>query len=420
VITLYSKAMRGASTALVVLVVSACSLGNSSSSSSSSQSSIEIGMEAPLTGRLINTGGGMEQGAELAINAINKAGGVNGRMLHLNIQDDAADPGDAVPAASVLINADHVAAIFGPLSITAGVVLPLAANANIPMLMWGGGAAFDKVTDPHFFRMSPSDTEQGQAMALFAQSKSWTKVALATEADSSDLAIRDAVQPALSHMGISVVANVSFDTGLTSYRSQIQTLFANKPDVVIASFSSVQTSPTVLGEVAQLGLGQTPWIGPNNWENLDWFKSVGQAIATGPIYAVNDSSTGLGGTPEFLKLLQAEYRSSVPRSSAPFVYDGINVWALGADLAGTTNWPKIRDGILKAANGQGTLCGSYADCYSLIKQGKAMKYDGVASGVSFDKYDNVYGPFAAYHFDSSGTPTVVADFSSAQILSAFK
>lgn len=69
------------------------------------------------------------------------------------------------------------------------MVLPLAAKANIPMLMWGGGAAFDNETSPYFFRLAPSDTEQADAMMVYAHQKGWDKVALAIGNTTGDTSL---------------------------------------------------------------------------------------------------------------------------------------------------------------------------------------------------------------------------------------
>ena len=64
---------------------------------------IRIGFHAPLTGFAAADGKSAVQGAELAVEQINAAGGVNGRKLELAIQDDQARPDQAVPLANKYI-----------------------------------------------------------------------------------------------------------------------------------------------------------------------------------------------------------------------------------------------------------------------------------------------------------------------------
>ena len=377
-------------------------------------SAITIGLLAPLTGTRADLGKGMTQGATLAVDEINAAGGVLGHPVKLVVQDTAADPVDAVPAAQQEINVDHVVAIVGPTSITAGVVLPLVDKANIPMLMFGGGSQFDKNTDPHFFRMSPSDSEQSDAMVVYANSKGYKKIALAFGSSTGSQALVPPILDAAKKLGMTITANVTLTAGATSYRSELEKLFAGKPDVVLAQFSNA-TAGVVFGELSQMGLTATPWIGTNLWYTDTWFNAVGKTVASGPVYLANSSSAGMLGFNAFLKLLQQKYNTNVPSNGQTFMYDAVITWALGADQAGSTDWPAIRNGILQIANPPGTEVGDYATGYNLIKQHQKINWQGAASTVDFDQYDNVYGPFDILHYDASGKVTTVTTLTPQQI-----
>jgi hypothetical protein len=58
---------------------------------------------------------------------------------------------------------------------------------------------------------------------------------------------------------------------------------------------------------------------------------------------------------------------------------------------------------------------SYGQGYTLIKQNRKVDFEGAASTVDFDKYDNVYGPFSVLQYDSSGATSVIANLSAEQI-----
>jgi ABC-type branched-subunit amino acid transport system substrate-binding protein len=400
----------------VVFVMASC---GGSTTSSASRAPVTIGLLAPMTGSRSDLGRGMQLGAMLAVKEVNAAGGVLGHPVRLVTQDTMADPVDAVPAAQLEINTDHVAAIVGPTSIEAGVVLPLADKANIPDLMFGGGSEFDQDTDPHFFRMSPSDSEQAQAMVYFAHLKGWNHIGLAFGASSGSQALVPSVISAAKKLHMTVDRPVTFTAGASSYRSEPQTLFASKPQVILAQFNNT-TAGVVFGEVAQEGLTATPWIGTNLWYTDTWFKAVGPTVASGPVYLANSSSSGMVGVGEFLKLLKQQTGSNIPANGEEFMYDAVITWALGADQAGSWSWPQIRNGILKASNPPGTVCGDYKTCYQMIRQGKKINWDGAASTVDFNRYDNVFGPFAILHYDASGNASTVITLTPQQIEAAFK
>jgi ABC-type branched-subunit amino acid transport system substrate-binding protein len=402
--------------AVALLASTACGSNNTGSGGGSGSSPINLGLIAPLTGARADLGQGMQTGAKIALSVINSHGGVLGHQVNLSVQDDVADPGDAVPAAQKEINSDNVVGIVGPISQTASVVLPLAERANIPNLMWGGGAAFDQVSDPHFFRMSPSDTEQADAMVVYAHSKGWNNVALAIGNTSGDQSLVPGIQAAAKALNMTVSAPVTIAVGASSFRSEIQTLFANHPQAVLGQFD-IPSAGVLFGELKQQGLTSTPWVASNLWFANEFFTSVGASVASGPIYIANPGSENQGYQP-FLSILKQQTGASQPSNGQSYIYDAVTVWALGAQIAGTTSMPGIEQGIVKAANGPGTHCFDYVTCYNLLKAGKQINYDGAASSVDFDKYHNVYGPFDILHYNADGSSSSLSALTPQQIQQA--
>jgi branched-chain amino acid transport system substrate-binding protein len=380
--------------------------------------SVTIGLIAPMTGTRADLGKGMQLGAKLAADEVNAAGGVLGHHLNLVTQDDVADPADAVPAAQLEINSDHVVAFVGPTSITSGVTIPLAQKARIPDLMFGGGAAYDQDTNPFFFRLSPSDTEQAEAMVYYAHTRGWSRIALAFDASSGSQSLVPGVLSAAKALNMHVVANVTLTVAATSYRSEISRIFGPHPQAVLSQADNT-TAGVLFGEVRQEGLLSTPWIGTNLWYDQSWFRSVGATVASGPVYLANSTSAGMLGGAAFLAELKKVTGQVNPENGETFMYDAVITWALGADAAGSWQWPQIRAGILKASDPPGTPCGSYPACLALIKKGTKADWQGASSTVDFNKYDNVFGPFSIVHYNADGTTTSPVTLTAQQIQNAF-
>lgn len=202
----------------IVLVLSAC---GSDTGNGSGSSTLALGLQGPMTGNRADIGKAMTQAAQMAVDVINKNGGVDGHQVKLYTQDDAGDPVDGLPAVHTLINVDNAVAIVGPISLTEAAILPAVDQANIPNLMWGGGSQFDAITDPHFFRMSPSDTEQAQAMVYYAYKQGWTKIALAFDSSAGSQSLVAPIQDAAKHLGMTITTNVSFTPGQSNYNSEV-------------------------------------------------------------------------------------------------------------------------------------------------------------------------------------------------------
>jgi branched-chain amino acid transport system substrate-binding protein len=96
---------------------------------------IKVGFHAPLTGFAASDGKSASEGAKLAIEQINSAGGVNGKMLELVVYDDQAKAAQAIPIANKLIGQDEVVigvsgSYSGPTRSAAGVF----QEASIPYI----------------------------------------------------------------------------------------------------------------------------------------------------------------------------------------------------------------------------------------------------------------------------------------------
>ena len=124
---------------------------------------IKIGYLPALTGPSSSTGVGINRGTQLAVEEINKAGGISGRMIELVSRDTQSDPTKAVNAVAELTQRQKVAMIFGPLnSGEALAATPLIARDKVPMLhpCW-----VDELIDvkkyPMAFRQAPTNTQVG-------------------------------------------------------------------------------------------------------------------------------------------------------------------------------------------------------------------------------------------------------------------
>ncbi|MFL5380039.1 MAG: ABC transporter substrate-binding protein [Myxococcales bacterium] len=93
---------------------------------------LTFGMSAALTGPAKELGRSMKTGVELAFDAVNDAGGVNGRKLRLIALDDGYEPARTIEAMKELIEKRHVAGIIGNVGTpTAAVAAPYAVEHKV-------------------------------------------------------------------------------------------------------------------------------------------------------------------------------------------------------------------------------------------------------------------------------------------------
>src|SRR5689334_24541034 len=122
---------------------------------------IQMGYLPALTGPSSSTGIGINRGVQLAVEEINKAGGIDGRQIELITRDTQSDPTKAVNGAAELTRGQKVSVVFGPVNSGESLaVVPLLARTNTPQLhpCW-----VDTLTDPQkspmCFRNAPTNQQ---------------------------------------------------------------------------------------------------------------------------------------------------------------------------------------------------------------------------------------------------------------------
>lgn len=169
---------------------------------------IRIGFLPALTGPSSSTGIAINRGTRLAVDQINKAGGVSGRKLELIVRDTQSDPTKAVDAAAELTRQQHVDVIWGPLnSGEALAATPLIARIGVPQLdpCWVD-ALINVKKYPMAFRNAPSNQQIGGAANRYVlETLKLKKVAVIGDTTGYGTASVNAYVPMLKSSGADVV-----------------------------------------------------------------------------------------------------------------------------------------------------------------------------------------------------------------------
>jgi branched-chain amino acid transport system substrate-binding protein len=176
---------------------------------------IRIGYLPALTGPSSSTGIGINRGTLLAVDEINKSGGINGRQIELIVRDTQSDPTKAVNAATELTRRHKVHVIWGPLnSGEALAATPLIARDGVPQMhpCW-----VDALTDvkkyPLAFRNAPTNQQIGGAANHYVVDiLKAKKVAVISDTTGYGTASLDAYVPMLKNIGAEVVYQGSVES----------------------------------------------------------------------------------------------------------------------------------------------------------------------------------------------------------------
>src|SRR5271169_4136530 len=127
---------------------------------------IKIGMVAPATGPGAESGRYQTQGAKLAVEEVNKAGGVLGKPIELVIEDDQTTNPGVVLAFSKLAGDSDFVAFLGPIRSTqVHAMAPDAVKLGKPVMIGGTDPALTHMDNPWFFRFRPNDTYSARVIA---------------------------------------------------------------------------------------------------------------------------------------------------------------------------------------------------------------------------------------------------------------
>jgi branched-chain amino acid transport system substrate-binding protein len=130
-------------------------------------SPLRIGLVPPLSGPQEFIGTYVKNGAEVAVEQINKAGGILGRQVALEIRDDKANPAAALAATRELLGAGINLHIGGISSAVVLAMVPVMQQENGVHLTCGAGTEKmnHEAYSEHMFRPGDSPDARGRAQA---------------------------------------------------------------------------------------------------------------------------------------------------------------------------------------------------------------------------------------------------------------
>jgi branched-chain amino acid transport system substrate-binding protein len=174
----------------------------------------KIGAVFALTGPASSLGIPEKNTAEMLMEQIKAAGGINGHDLEIIVYDTATDPTTARDRVEKLINVDMVSAIVGPSTSGESLqVMELAQNAEIPLVSC---AASVLIVEPVAERKWIFKTPQsdflivGQLIEEFLKPNDITKVAIITTDDGFGRSGKEQLEKLLTEAGIDIVAKEEF------------------------------------------------------------------------------------------------------------------------------------------------------------------------------------------------------------------
>ncbi len=402
------------------LLLAACASSSSSSGGGGGSSGpVTYGVLSCFTGRLASLGQAMIQGAKVAQSEINTAGGVLGKKIGLVTGDTSCDVADGVTATNQMLT-KHVSGVIGPETQEINGVEPILDANKIVDEFQGGDTARDHQTDPFFFRDSPSDSQLGVAMALYAHLHHYTKAVMLFYSDPAAQTFLKPVSTTFTKLGGTILKTVIVTPDQTSYVSQVRSVIATHPQVIFTQ-EDPPTAAVLFREFKQLGGQNIPWIGTDVTSGSDYLKAIGYATAHAHLISVFGTSITGTANSAFLGLFDKLYpsqKAAGPLANANYAYDAVISLALADDYAKTTSGTTVAHDMTKVTNPPGTPCYTYASCLTLLKAGKKINYQGASGNLDYNQFNNTFGPYGAFQSTPTGIEKLVYVMSATALAAA--
>jgi len=294
--------------------------------SCSSGNAIKVGLVVPLTGDVKTFGESTRNGAMLAIDEVNAAGGINGKQIAVVATDDKNDPTETSNAGAKLIDMDRVVAVIGSVSSKCSVPLSdKCQNARIPMIT--PTSTNPKVTvgedgkrKDYVFRACFIDPFQGTVGAKFARDSLKAKTAAVMYDVGNDYSkgLADYFKAAFQQGGGKVTAFESYAKDDVDFSALLTKIKQFVPDVLFIP-DYYNKVGLIAKQARQLGV-KAVFLGGDGWDSPDMAKIAGDAIYGGYFtnhYSPDDPRPEVQ---EWVKKYQAKYGQK-PDALATLGYD---------------------------------------------------------------------------------------------------
>src|ERR1700726_1126172 len=401
------------------VVLAACASSSSSGGGGSSGGPVTYGVLSCFTGRLASLGQAMLQGSQVAKSEINSTGGVLGRQLQSTTGDTGCDVADGVTATTQMLT-KNVSGVIGPETQEINGVEPILDSNPIVDEFQGGDTARAHQTDAFFFRDSPSDSQLGVAMALYAHLKGYTRAVMLFYSDPAAQTFLKPVSTTFTKLGGTILKTVIVTPDQTSYVSQVRAVIATHPQVIFTQ-EDPPTAAVLFREFKQLGGQNIPWIGTDVTSGSDYLKAIGYPTAHAVLTSVYGTSVTGAANTAFINLFNQLYpsqKTAGPLANANYAYDAVISLALADAYAKTTNGITVARDMAMVTNPPGTACYTYATCLTLIKAGTKVNYQGASGELDYNKYNNTFGPYGAFQSTAAGVEQPVSVMSAAALAAA--
>lgn len=313
---------------------------------------LKIGMVAPVTGPSAESGRWQIQGAKLAVDEINKAGGVLGKQVELVVEDGQTTNPGVILAFSKLAGDKDIPAFIGTVRSTEiKAMSPDVLKIGKPMIIGGTDPTLTHMGNQWYFRVRPHDGYSAKVIAEYGvktlQKKKW---AIIYSSEAFGTGGKDALTDALKALGITPVLTQGYPNSSTDFTSVVLAIKRSGADIM-ASYMAFDNDLGIFAkQLRQLGV-TIPWIGSPSITGTTALRLAGPAL--NGTYGVADyDPDSCPSAKSYAQKYETAYKLR-PDFFSSWSYDGMHVLAMAINNAKSTDPQKIREALMAIKGYQG-------------------------------------------------------------------
>jgi branched-chain amino acid transport system substrate-binding protein len=283
------------------------------------------------------------QGTELAVDAINRRGGIRSRRLVLVRVDDEGTGAKAAAVAQELVDADRVLAVVGHANSSATVAAARVYDGRLPAVSPSASSPELTGLSQWMFRVIPSDSVNGQDLARFATSLGHKRAAILYENNSYGRGLADSFRRAFRG---DVVALEPVGVDGKEVEPYLAYLRLHDPGLVFVAGSD-GSGLEILREARRQGI-TSDFLGGDGWAGITSDTAASDGVYVGAPFSTEDPRREVQ---EFVRAFRAKF-SRDPNSFAALAYDATMVIAQAIEHGGPTR-KAVREYLASMQNGRG-------------------------------------------------------------------
>ena len=340
-----------ASVALLAACGEVSTTGNSGSASGTEiGKTLKIGFNFEETGDVASYGTAEQKAAKLAVDEINKAGGVDGKQIEITDKDNKSELSEASTVSTNLVTQAKVNAIIGPAtSGGTGAAITNAAKASVPLITPSGTQDDLTKGQDYLFRTTFIDSFQGKILSKYVTDNLKAKKVVLYYDNSSDYAKGIAKAFQEEYKG-EIVATETFASKDTDFQAAL-TKFKGKDFDALVVPGYYTEAGKIVNQARGMGIDK-PIVGGDGFNSEEFISQATPAAATNVYYVSGYSTSGdmTAKAKKFLEAYKAKYNEE-PSMFSALAYD--SVYMVAEASKGAKNSVDIKENLAKLKDFEG-------------------------------------------------------------------